>query len=76
MSIKEVKEKHEAALLQLSNVVGVGIGEKDGQPVLVVLATRKLSRSELSPQDIIPARLDGYEVDVVAIGIPPTQIPE
>lgn len=75
MSIDEVKDQHEAALLQLPNVVGVGIGERRGQRVIVVLVRHKVPRAELLPQDLVPTRLDSYETDVVAIGIPTSQIP-
>jgi hypothetical protein len=38
--IEAVRRKHEATLMSLPNVVGVGIGERDGKPVLKVLEGR------------------------------------
>jgi hypothetical protein len=69
MRLEDVKEQYAASLLRLPNVVGVGIGERRGQPVIKVLVSRKLSRSVLLPTEMIPAQLEGYDVDVEAIGI-------
>lgn len=69
MSIEDVKERHAASLLQLPNVVGVGIGMRRGHPVIKVLVRRKLSRADLLPGDLIPTQLDGYDVDVEEVGI-------
>lgn len=67
-AIAEVKARHEADLLALSNVTGVGIGERDGKPVIQVFVTEKLPETNLAPEERVPASLDGYEVDVEAIG--------
>ena len=66
--IAEAKARHEADLLALSNVTGVGIGERDGKPVIKVFVTEKLPETELAPEERVPESLDGYEVDVEAIG--------
>ncbi len=68
MHIENVIAKHSEALMQLPNVIGVGSGEKHGHAVIKVLVTRKLPPVELQPQDRIPARIEGYETDVQAIG--------
>ncbi len=57
-----------------ANVVGVGIGlrQRQGQPgeeiVLVVMVSRKVSREQLRPQDIIPQEIEGVPVDVQEVG--------
>jgi len=70
----EVKARYEAALLKKANVVGVGVGfreqggELTGEIALVVNVTRKLPATQLSPQDIIPDRIEGIPVDVRETG--------
>lgn len=66
--IAEVKTRHEAELLALPNVTGVGIGERAGKPVIKVFVTGKVPESSLVPEERVPASLEGYEVDVEAIG--------
>ncbi len=68
MNIENAVRKHTAALLQLPNVVGVGIGEKCDRAIIKVLVTRKLPQAELQPHDLIPTRIEGYETDVEPIG--------
>lgn len=71
MTIKEAKAKHEQTLLKLSNVTGVALGQKEqagkevGRIAIVVFVTDKIPESRLSPQDIVPKNLEGYETDVV-----------
>ena len=67
-AIAEVKTRHEAELLALPNVTGVGIGERAGKPVIKVFVTEKVPEARLAPEQRIPTLLDGYEVDVEAIG--------
>lgn len=67
MSIESTREKHEATLMSLPNVVGVGIGEKDGKPVIQVLVT--YLQPGLPPQDRVPENLDGFQVVVEAVGV-------
>lgn len=70
MTIKEAKEKHETTLMRLPNVIGVGLGNKAGQPVITVLVTQKIPFAQLLPQEVIPPVIDGYATDVIAIGSP------
>lgn len=69
-----VKEKFEAELLKLENVVGVGIGlrKKDGiytnEVALVVMVKKKVLEIELAQADLIPQELEGFKVDVQEIG--------
>jgi len=67
-AIVEAKARHEADLLALPNVTGVGIGERDGKPVIKVFVTETLPETDLAPEERVPESLDGYEVDVEAIG--------
>lgn len=64
MTIEEVTKKHEKHLLGLPNVTGIGIGEKDGHPVVLVFVRKKLPESALAAGDIVPKTLEGYETDV------------
>jgi hypothetical protein len=73
MSIETVKQRVEDDLLQRANVVAVGIAERSGRQVLVVGVTAKLPESQLNPPDVLPRMIEGYEVDVVAIGEPTAQ---
>jgi len=61
MSIESIRAKHEQRLMSLPNVNGVGIGEKDGKPVIKVYVTQE-------PVEGIPKTLDGVDVEVEAIG--------
>lgn len=69
------KNAHEAELMSMPNVVGVGIGfrQKGGvranEVALVVMVTQKLSPSLLAPDDAIPAVIDGVPVDVQEVGV-------
>jgi hypothetical protein len=69
-----VKSIYQEMLMSLPNVVGVGIGPrfKDGKRTdqigVVVMVQQKLPASALSPQDMIPAVLEGIPVDVQEVG--------
>ena len=63
-SLAEVIRRHEAALLAMPGVVGVGEGARDGAPcvvVMVAVATPDLRRQ-------LPATLDDVPVQVVETG--------
>ena len=70
----EVKARYEASLLKKANVVGVGVGFKEqggkltDEIALVVNVSRKLPATQLSLQDIIPAKIEGIPVDVRETG--------
>ena len=71
MILKKIKEKHEKALLAKKNVVGVGIGLKNGKGELCVLVAvkEKVSISDLNKNDVIPKELEKhFKTDVIAIG--------
>jgi len=73
--VMAVKEKHEGALLNKANVMGVGVGlrMRAGEPtdevVLVVMVTRKVPRAQLAPEDYVPSEIDGVPIDIQEIGI-------
>jgi len=72
--LRRVKTAHEGELMRKANVVGVGIGfrrrrgEAADEPVIVVSVTRKVPRSQLNAEDVVPHELDGVPVDVEAVG--------
>lgn len=68
MNVAQVKQKYEDRLMELPNVTGVGIGEKQEQEVIKVFVTKKIAESNLKPEEIIPKSLDGCNVDVEEIG--------
>lgn len=68
MDIGEVMEMHRDRLMQMANVVGVGIGEKEGKAVIKVFVTEKVPESALQPGEVVPGELDGHDTDVEAIG--------
>ena len=64
-SIKDVKSRHEASLLQLPGVVSVGVGldEKGNQAIIVGLTSR-----DPDTESKIPPRLEGYPVVIRIVG--------
>ncbi|PIJ96237.1 hypothetical protein [Lysinibacillus sphaericus] len=68
MSIDSVREKHEEELMNLPNVIGIGIGEKNGVQVILVFVTVKVPQSALQSHEIIPKKIEEYETDVKEIG--------
>jgi len=68
MDIEAVLRKHEDALLAYPNVNAVGIGERDGRPVIKVMVTRKVPDASLKPDQVLPRELEGFAVDVEESG--------
>lgn len=72
--VRAVKRTYEDELMAKANVVGVGIGlrQHGGRPTnevaLVAMVTHKVPRSQLKPEDVIPAELEGIPVDVQEVG--------
>lgn len=50
--------------MSIRGVVGIGIGERDGQPVVLVMLDRPAAQLERP----IPARLDDVPVEVEVVG--------
>ena len=69
-----VKEAYQGELMAKENVVGVGVGfcHKDGIRTdtvgLVVMVSKKMPRTQLEPQALIPELIDGVPVDVQEVG--------
>ena len=69
-----VKQRHEARLLKKKHVIGVGVGfrHRAGQltdtVAIVVNVQKKVPKSNLSKQDLIPDQLEGVPLDVVEVG--------
>lgn len=68
MKIEAALIKHEAAVMRLPNVTGIGIGERAGKRVIKVFVTRKRPAADLRPDEIIPKTLEGHPTDVEEIG--------
>jgi len=72
--VSSVKEAFKEDLLAKPNVIGVGVGlrEREGELtdeiVLVVLVTKKLPRTEIKADDLIPTEIEGVPVDVQEVG--------
>ena len=72
--VAEAQKLHERELLARENVVGVAAGIKvkkgtpTGEPVLTILVERKLPKSRLSQEALVPAEVDGVGTDVVESG--------
>lgn len=74
--VSSVKAQHVSELLDRRNVVACGVGYKVEEGIrtnevsLVVSVKHKVHPSALSPEDVIPDRMDGIRTDVVELGIP------
>jgi hypothetical protein len=66
--IRSVKERHEAELMRTPGVTGVGIGESAGKPCILVLVEHAGVK--------VPARIEGYAVEVQETGPLQAQILE
>lgn len=71
---RRAKTAHEAKLLAMPNVVGVGVGlvrrggKKTGEVGIIVMVNKKVPSAQLSEADLIPRILDGVPVDVQEVG--------
>ncbi len=72
--VKQAQIQHQAMLLAMPNVIGVGIGMKSVQGrrgdrlCLAALVRRKLPRAALEAEALVPEELDGVPTDVVEVG--------
>ncbi len=69
----DVLRRNEARLMALPNVTGIGIGEKNGRPVIKVYITHRVPASELAADELVPPSLEGCDVDVEELGTPQIQ---
>jgi hypothetical protein len=71
---RAVKQAYQTELMSRANVVGVGIGFRHQGGVrteriaLVVMVSRKLPRSALAPEDLLPREIEGVPLDVQEVG--------
>lgn len=74
LKIAYILKEQENILLKKANVVGLGVGEKiqkgvlQGRLSLKVYVEKKVIRSQLTGEDLIPQMLSGIESDVEEIG--------
>ena len=72
--VKNAKVENLVSLKSKLNVNGVGIGNKiskgkdTGEKCLTVLVRKKVAKSELSGQDLVPKSINGIPTDVLEIG--------
>ena len=72
--IRAVKRAHQEILLQKANVIGLAIGYRTradlltDELALIVLVDRKYRPEQLSPEDLLPAEIDGVPLDVQQVG--------
>jgi hypothetical protein len=68
---KAVKQKHSDRLKSFSNVVGVGVGYevvagvRTNRICIRVYVRKKIPKSQLPPESILPDTIDGVAVDVI-----------
>lgn len=60
MDIEQAFDRHRDAVMAIAGVTGTGIGERDGQPVIVVMVREARNLAGLG----IPKVLEGYRVVV------------
>ena len=72
--IAAIQNKHEAKLLSMENVVGVGVSLKTttGKPTdtrcLTVMVEKKEAKNKLAKECLIPKKIDGVPTDVMEVG--------
>ena len=73
--LKATKRAHEARLMQMANVVAVGIGYRrrggktTDELAIVVSVKSKVAPDHLDAENTIPAEIDGVPVDVQVVGV-------
>lgn len=67
ISCESVASMYKPFLLRKPYVSAIGVGEKNGRPVVQVFVCRELPDYGLKDSDIIPQMLDGFETDVVVL---------
>ena len=60
MAIDEALARHERSLMSVPGVVGVGVADRSGRPVILVMLTPEAKA--------LPEQLDGYLVSVEVTG--------
>lgn len=74
MQLKEIKKKYRTELRKKANVKAIGIGKKiiagkiSEELCIRVYVEKKIAKSRIKEEDLIPETLDGYKTDVIEIG--------
>jgi hypothetical protein len=74
--ITEVKNRHEAELLEKANVVAVGVGlpivdgQVTGTPGIIVSVTHKVAAADLAAEDLVPQQVEDVPVWVQEVDRP------
>ncbi|HKW42739.1 MAG TPA: hypothetical protein VJP06_01005 [Thermoplasmata archaeon] len=63
-AIEEIKRRHEARLMKMRGVVGVGIGKKDGKDVIRIYVEEDNPKIRTT----LPQALDEVPVEIVVSG--------
>jgi len=63
-AVEEVKRRHEARLMKMRGVVGVGIGKKDGKDVIRIYVEEDNPKIRTT----LPQALDEVPVEIVVSG--------
>ena len=64
MNIKQTLENHQERLMAIPGVTGIGIGNKDNKPVIVVMT----AGSPAGAKAMLPQSLDGHPVVIEETG--------
>ena len=64
MAIEQILEQHQDELMAVPGVVGVGVGERAGVPVILVM----LQAADPELKRRLPSRLDGFDVELEVTG--------
>jgi hypothetical protein len=67
MQIGEAILKHEERVMQLPNVMGIGIGKCAEMKVIKIFVIQKQPESNLQANEIIPNTLEGFLTDAEEI---------
>lgn len=64
MKIEDVQRRHEQRLMNIPGVTAVGIGEQNGQPVIVIM----VAQSTVVLNQKLPSQLEGFGVKIEVSG--------
>jgi hypothetical protein len=74
--VRSVMRTAEGRLLLLPGVHAIGVGPKTvggqrtDEPSIIVFLVKKKPQSELAPEDVVPAEIDGVKTDVIEMPVP------
>lgn len=69
-NLNEIVREKSKEIIEKDNVVGVGVGKKNGNGAksVVVLVQKKLPENVINANSVIPSEIDGYKTDVIEVG--------